>query len=110
MRKLQKKLKNKLKTTMLFFLHFLIVLSASVYCGNTSDIDYYFDVGVNSNYKVSESFGCITTGCAASRSWEIKGICINPTLSISAVETDYDGSLKQLKISLVFILSHRGFG
>ena len=59
-----------------------------------------FDVGENDEYSVSQSFGCSFAGCTTTQRFEIEGICDNPRISVSIVETDYESLSEEAYVYL----------
>ena len=53
----------------------------------SAEYDYYFEIGSNNEYSNHQQFGCTEWECSVNKTWLINGTCINPTLTVSIVET-----------------------
>ena len=77
----------------------LVYFLALVHLHGTSGTDYVWNMATD-GFSVEEEFGCTTAGCAITKTWEILGICNNPKISVSFIETDFQLDSEQ---ALVYI-------
>ena len=71
-------------------------------------IDYQFDLGLSGTYvwpqddpdDKSGAFGCTYNGCTVSKSWQINGICQNPTLTLSTMDMNYGNASFSIDINM----------
>ena len=62
--------------------------------------DYIFYVGSNDTFVYNQRFGCDTAGCDVTKTWQIVGICINPSIALSIIEGDFLQDSEKVFISI----------
>ena len=74
---------------------------------NESTVDYVFDLGLSGTYTWPQDekdengrFGCSFNGCDISKSWQINGICQNPTLTMDTMNMDYNNTQSQIMVTI----------